>query len=181
MDCDAPRPRLREYRLQLGWTQQDMADRIAHLAWMQRREHAGVNADMVAKWERGVKGVSPRYRELLCHLFGVTPGQLGFKGTPATADARRLPPAEDESLVGMLDNAAQLLDQLGAAGTALAPHLLHAWRDTPTSRRAMLGLLDPAATDPIATPAPPPHHSPTWSSSPTGTRPCTRAPTRRPC
>jgi hypothetical protein len=158
-----------------------MADRIAHLAWMQRREHAGVNADMVAKWERGVKGVSPRYRELLCHLFGVTPGQLGFKGTPATADARRLPPAEDESLVGMLDNAAQLLDQLGAAGTALAPHLLHAWRDTPTSRRAMLGLLDPAATDPIATPAPPPHHSPTWSSSPTGTRPCTRAPTRRPC
>ncbi len=49
----------------------------------------------------------------------------------------------------MLDNAAHLLDQLGAAGTALAPHLLHAWKDTVTTRRAMLGMLDPAATDPI--------------------------------
>lgn len=149
MACEAERPPLREYRLRLGWTQQDMADRIAHLAWMQRREHAGVNADMVAKWERGAKGVSPRYRELLCHLFGVTPHQLGFRDATATADARRLPRAEDDSLVGMLDNAAHLLDQLGAAGTALAPHLLHAWKDTVTTRRAMLGLLDPAATDPI--------------------------------
>ena len=149
MACDTQRPQLREYRLQLGWTQQEMADRIAHLAWMQRGEHAGVNADMVAKWERGAKGISPRYRELLCHLFGVTPEQLGFRNTTTTADARRLPAAEDESLVAMLDNAAQLLDQLGAAGTALAPHLLHAWTDTVATRRAMLGLLDPAATDPI--------------------------------
>lgn len=149
MACDAPRPRLREYRLQLGWTQQDMADRIAHLAWMQRREHAGVNADMVAKWERGAKGISPRYRDLLCHLFRVTPDQLGLTSTTPTADARRLPLADDESLVAMLDNAAHLLDQLGAAGTALAPHLLHAWKDTITTRHTMLGLLDPAATDPI--------------------------------
>ncbi len=149
MACEAGRPRLREFRLRLGWTQQDMADRIAQLAWMQRREHAGVNADMVAKWERGAKGVSPRYRELLCHLFGVTPDQLGLKDTITPADVRRLPPAEGESLVGMLDNAAHLLDQLGAAGTALAPHLLHVWKDTVTTRRAMLGMLDPAATDPI--------------------------------
>jgi transcriptional regulator with XRE-family HTH domain/tetratricopeptide (TPR) repeat protein len=147
--CEAERPRLREYRVRLGWTQQEMADRVAPLAWMQRREHAGVNADMVAKWERGAKGVSPRYRELLCHLFGVTPDQLGFNDATTTADARRLPPGEDESLVAMLDNAAHLLDQLGAAGTALAPHLLHAWKDTVTTRRQMLGLLDPAATDPI--------------------------------
>jgi len=146
---DPERLRLREYRLHLGWTQQDMADRIAQLAWMQRREHAGVNADMVAKWERGAKGVSPRYRELLCHLFGVTPSQLGLKDVTTSADSPRLSPADDESLVCMLDNAAHLLDQLGAAGTALAPHLLHAWKDTVTTRRAMLGLLDPAATDPI--------------------------------
>jgi transcriptional regulator with XRE-family HTH domain len=63
---DAERPRLRELRTDLGWTQQELADRISHLAWMERRERVGVNADMVAKWERGVKGVSPRYRELLC-------------------------------------------------------------------------------------------------------------------
>ena len=97
----------------------------------------------------------------------MTPDQLGLKDVTSTADARCLPPAEDESLVGMLDNAAQLLDQLGAAGTALAPHLLHAWKDTVTTRRAMLGLLDPPPPTRSATPAPPPHHSPTWSSSPT--------------
>ncbi|MGH3844693.1 MAG: helix-turn-helix domain-containing protein [Pseudonocardiaceae bacterium] len=147
MTTDVERPRLRELRTELGWTQQEMADRIGHLAWMERREHAGINADMVAKWERGVKGVSPRYRELLCRLFGVTPNQLGLKNTPPGADRTR-PLADDQSLVAMLDNAAGLLDQLGAAGTALAPHMLNAWKDAATTRRTMLGLLDPSATDP---------------------------------
>ncbi|MGH3589504.1 MAG: helix-turn-helix domain-containing protein [Pseudonocardiaceae bacterium] len=148
MTTDVERPRLRELRIELGWTQQELADRIAHLAWMERHEHVGVNADMVAKWERGVKGVSPRYRELLCRLFGVTSGQLGLKNTPpASADRSRL--TDDQSLVAMLDNAAGLLDQLGAAGTALAPHMLHAWKDAATTRRTMLGLLDPSATDPV--------------------------------
>lgn len=149
MTADSEHPRLREYRLQLGWTQQEMADRLAHLAWMKHRERVAVNADMIAKWERGVKGVSPRYRELLCDLFGVTADQLGLKNTPAAAASRAVSPGRDESLVGMLNNAAQLLDQLGAAGTALAPHLLHAWKDAFTTRRTMLGLLDPAATDPV--------------------------------
>ncbi|MGH3904177.1 MAG: hypothetical protein ACRDTE_08310 [Pseudonocardiaceae bacterium] len=43
----------------MSWTQQQLADRLTHLAWMERREHVGVNADMVATWERGVKGVKP--------------------------------------------------------------------------------------------------------------------------
>jgi transcriptional regulator with XRE-family HTH domain len=147
--ADAERPQLREYRLRLGWTQQEMADRIAHLAWMERRERAGVNADMVAKWERGVKGISPRYRELLCRLFGVTPDQLGLKNVPS-AGAERVPAkVDDQSLMAMLDNAAGLLDQLGAAGTALAPHMLHVWKEAVTTRRTMLGMLDPSATDPI--------------------------------
>ena len=149
MTTDAERPRLRELRTDLGWTQQELADRIAHLAWMERRERVGVNADMVAKWERGVKGVSPRYRELLCRLFGVTPDQLGLKNTPPITSDRARPLPDDQSLVAMLDNAAGLLDQLGAAGTALAPHLLHAWKDAVTTRRTMLGLLDPSATDPV--------------------------------
>ncbi|MGH3864549.1 MAG: helix-turn-helix domain-containing protein [Pseudonocardiaceae bacterium] len=149
MTADSERPRLREYRQALGWTQQEMAERLAHLAWMQREKHVGVNADMIAKWERGVKGVSARYRELLCRLFGVTPDQLGLKTTPVSIAAGGVAPGEDESLVAMLDNAAHLLDQLGAAGTALAPHMLHAWKDAATTRRTMLGLLDPAATDPV--------------------------------
>jgi hypothetical protein len=55
---------------------------------------------------------------------------------------------DDQSLVAMLDNAAGLLDQLGAAGTALAPHMLHAWKDAVTTRHTMFELLDPSATDP---------------------------------
>ena len=149
MTADAERPRLRELRTDLGWTQQELADRIAHLAWMERRERVGINADMVAKWERGVKGVSPRYRELLCRLFGVTPAQLGLKNTPSVTADRTRPLADDQSLVALLDDAAGLLDQLGTAGTALAPHMLHAWKDAVTTRRNMLGLLDPSATDPI--------------------------------
>jgi hypothetical protein len=104
---------------------------------------------MVAKWERGAKGISPRYRELLCRLFGVTPDQLGLKNVPS-AGAQRVPAkVDDQSLVAMLDNAAGLLDQLGAAGTALAPHMLHAWKEAVTTRRSMLKLFDLSATDPI--------------------------------
>jgi hypothetical protein len=103
---------------------------------------------MVAKWERGAKGISPQYRTLLCQLFGVTAEQLGIAPTPSAAPSR--PVRDAESLVAMLDDAASLLDQLGAAGTALAPQMLSAWKDTATSRRTMLGLLDPAATDPAA-------------------------------
>lgn len=149
MSAGSERPRLREYRVQLGWTQQVLADRLAHLAWMEHRDHVAVNADMVAKWERGAKGVSPRYRELLCRLFGVTADQLGLKSSPALVAARDVPTGDDESLVGLVDQAAQLLDQLGAAGSALAPHMLHAWKDAATTRRTMFGLLDPAATDPV--------------------------------
>jgi len=85
---------------------------------------------------------------LLCRLFGVTPDQLGLKNTPSSGADRTLPLNDDQSLVAMLDNAAGLLDQLGTAGTALAPHMLHAWKDAVTTRRTMLGLLDPSATDP---------------------------------
>jgi transcriptional regulator with XRE-family HTH domain len=140
------RPRLRELRDELGWTQQQLADKLAYVAWTHGHVHAAVNADMVAKWERGAKGISPRYRALLCHLFGVTAEQLGF--APAVSASPNRSARDTESLVAMLDDAASLLDQLGAAGTALAPQILSAWKDTVTSRRTMLGLLDPAATDP---------------------------------
>lgn len=56
-------PRLRELRTELGWTQQEMAGRLEHLAWMRNGERVGVNADMVVK--RGAKSISHRYRELL--------------------------------------------------------------------------------------------------------------------
>jgi transcriptional regulator with XRE-family HTH domain len=146
MPVKTGRPRLREQRTESGWTQQQLADKLNYFAWTHGQGRAAINADMVAKWERGVKGISPRYRALLCQLFGVTAEQLGV--APAVTPAPSRPPRDAESLVSMLDDAASLLDQLGAAGTALAPQMLSAWKDTVTSRRTMLGLLDPAAADP---------------------------------
>lgn len=53
----AGRPRLRQLRHEAGWTQQQLADKLAHFAWMHDRVYAAINADLVAKWERGIKGI----------------------------------------------------------------------------------------------------------------------------
>lgn len=142
----AGRPQIRELRSEAGWTQQQLAEKLNYFAWTHGQGRTAVNADMVAKWERGVKGISARYRTLLCQLFGVTAEQLGFAPDPSATPSR--PVRDAESLVSMLDEAGRLLDQLGTAGTALAPQLLSAWKDLVTKRRTMLGLLDPAAADP---------------------------------
>ena len=102
---------------------------------------------MVAKWERGVKGVSRRYRELLCLLVEVTVDQLGL-GPAASCPTPSRPQVADHLLVSLLYDAAGLLDQLGTAGTVLALQMLAVWKDAVTSRRTLFVLLDPAATDP---------------------------------
>jgi transcriptional regulator with XRE-family HTH domain len=146
MPVGSGRSRLRELRTEAGWTQQQLAEKLNYFSWAHGQGRAAVNADMVAKWERGVKGISPRYKALLCQLFGVTAEQLGFAPAPSATPNRSVRDAE--SLVAMLDDAASILDQLGLAGTALAPQMLSAWKDTATNRRTMIGLLDPAAADP---------------------------------
>ena len=90
MPGDAERPRLRELRAELGWTQQQLADKLAQLAWTRGQGHVAVNADMVAKWERGAKGISPRYRALLCQLFGMTADQRPPAAHPSDLTKRRV-------------------------------------------------------------------------------------------
>lgn len=139
----ADRPRLRELRVARGWTQQDVADRLIRLAWMRKpRKNVGCTSDMVAKWERGTKGVSPLYRELLAKLYGVTIAQLGLD--PGVDDEPASAPT-DRSLLSFLDTAAGLLVQLGAAGAVLQPQLFALWKDEIANRRAMFALLDPFA------------------------------------
>jgi transcriptional regulator with XRE-family HTH domain len=150
---DTARPRLRELRLARGWTQQDVADRLVKLAWMRRpRKNVGCNADMVAKWENGRKGISPLYRELLAKLYGVTIAQLGIDPDAGlVAESSET----DRSLVSFLDTAACLLDQLGAAGAVLQPQLFALWKDEIANRRAMFALLDPTTGPQIGLPAVP--------------------------
>lgn len=110
------RPRLKDLREATGWTQQQLADKLAYFAWTRGLGHVGVNASMVAKWERGAKGISTRYQLLLCQMFGVTREQLGFCDPPAEhaeASPSAVRPGGSESLVHMLDHATEILDQLG--------------------------------------------------------------------
>jgi transcriptional regulator with XRE-family HTH domain len=134
-------------RLARGWTQQDVADRLVKLGWMRKpRKNLGTSAEMVGKWERGAKGVSPLYRELLAKLFGVTIDQLGLIPRAQGATATTSP--EDRSLVAFLDTATSLLDQLGAAGAVLQPQMFALWKEEIANRRAMFALLDPTTAGP---------------------------------
>lgn len=151
----ARRSRLRQAREDRGWTQQDVADQLGRLAWLRNRERVAVNSDMVAKWERGAKNPSTRYRDLLCLLFGATPEYLGIGRTPAagTPQATATPTVSDQALVDALGGTAAILEQLGTAGGILQPKMFEAWRDDVMQRRAVLklmGILPSAAALPSA-------------------------------
>lgn len=143
---------LREARRDRGWTQEEAADQLARLAWVRLGERVGVNADMIAKWERGEKNPSPRYRELLCLLYGATPEYLGIarvtKSTTRSSPATASPAVTERSLVDALGGAAAILDQLGTAGGILQPRMFDAWKHDVTQRRIVLKLMGimPAVT-----------------------------------
>jgi transcriptional regulator with XRE-family HTH domain len=143
------RPRLREFREARGWTQQDVAEQVARLAWLRRREHVGLNPDMVAKWERGEKRPSPRYRDLLCLLFGTDAAALGIGQALQVAPQVSSEPAEG-SLIATLAGAASLVDQLGAAGAILQPRMFGVWKDELMQRRALLKLIGLASAAGLA-------------------------------
>jgi transcriptional regulator with XRE-family HTH domain/tetratricopeptide (TPR) repeat protein len=144
------RPRLRALREERGWTQQEIAEQLARLAWLRRRERVGVNADMVAKWERAEKRPSPRYRELLCLLFGTDAHTLGI-GPARQPMAETGTEPDDSSLIATLGGAASLLDQLGAAGAVLQPRMFGVWKDELMHRRSVLKLIGLATTASFAT------------------------------
>ena len=141
----AQRPRIRELRIERGWTQQELADRIIRRS---KDKQVGVTADTISKWERGDKGVSARYRSLLAAVFGVTIDQLDL---PGLARGQTAGQREHGSLVAMVDQAAELLDQLGNAGRTVRPQVLAALTDDVLSRRSTLASID----TPAPAPAPP--------------------------
>ncbi|MBE3557875.1 MAG: helix-turn-helix transcriptional regulator [Ktedonobacteraceae bacterium] len=61
-----PNNRMRYERERRGWSQKRVADAV------------GVGRETVSRWESGVQGVSPYYREKLCELFGKDAFELGF-------------------------------------------------------------------------------------------------------
>src|SRR5712691_6742789 len=140
------RPRLRALREERGWTQQDVAEQVSRLAWLRDHEHVGINADMVAKWERGSKRPSPRYRELLCLVFETDVHGLGLGGPAPAAEHGEPGEADGNSLMEMLCGAASVFDQLGSAGVILQPRMSDMWKDELMQRRALLKLMGLATT-----------------------------------
>ena len=136
VDNEASRPtRLREHRLRMALTQHDVAMRLEQLAWAHEQRRVGVNADMVSKWERGLKHPSAFYERLLCALFGTTTAKLGL-GAPARADAVAATERgtdDSDGLLGALD----VLDGSLASGELLMPRLIELWRNDVLSRRQL--------------------------------------------
>ncbi len=71
-----PRKQLIAERHQHRWTQQEVADRI------------GADRTQVERWELGFTTPSPRFRSLLCELFGKSAEALGLFGEPAVQVGR---------------------------------------------------------------------------------------------
>jgi DNA-binding transcriptional regulator YiaG/tetratricopeptide (TPR) repeat protein len=82
-----PNCQLKAQRARLGLTQQELAEALAVLAWEHDHEQLGVDADMVSKWERGVKRPHRLYRRLLCMLYSSTEEDLGLRQTQGGAPA----------------------------------------------------------------------------------------------
>ncbi len=70
-----PNELLRQERLLRGWTQQDVAGRIA------------TDGYTVNRWERGRATPSPYFRQRLCALFGKNAEELGLLGAELNAVA----------------------------------------------------------------------------------------------
>ncbi|MGB8381182.1 MAG: helix-turn-helix transcriptional regulator, partial [Dermatophilaceae bacterium] len=62
---------LRVLRESRGLTQQELAEAVAQLAWSENQRAVGLNADMISKWERGLKLPSRMYVRLLSAFFGL--------------------------------------------------------------------------------------------------------------
>ena len=94
-----PNARLAQLRRERGWTQDDVARRIAADTRQRTGKTVPINADYVSRLERGLIG-RPRsdYREAFRNLFGTTDADLGFAPRPtgpsrpgaAPVDRRRL-------------------------------------------------------------------------------------------
>ena len=85
-----PNIRLQERRARAHLTQEAVAEELARLAWIHQGIRAGVNADMVGKWERGEKRPSKFYRRLLCLLYECLAEELGWWEPAGTSELRRV-------------------------------------------------------------------------------------------
>jgi transcriptional regulator with XRE-family HTH domain len=64
--------RLRQERRRRGWTQGEVAERLAGEAVELGEPEVGIDGHMVGCWERGDRRPGRRYMHLLCRLFDIS-------------------------------------------------------------------------------------------------------------
>ncbi|GAA4855529.1 hypothetical protein GCM10023201_57360 [Actinomycetospora corticicola] len=137
-------PSLKALRQQRRWTQRFVAEQLQALAFHKYKDRsAAVNADMVSKWERGEKGVSPFYCDLLCTLFESDAATLGLPVAappPTTSSMVASEHGADIDLAGAMQETSALLSQLGPAAVLLEPRMVDVWRSEAMRRRTLLKL-----------------------------------------
>jgi transcriptional regulator with XRE-family HTH domain len=69
---------LRQTRLFRGWSLEETAEQIRHLAFRLGEPEPGVDGNMISRWERGLHGPGPRYVRLLSLLLDEAPADLGL-------------------------------------------------------------------------------------------------------
>ena len=74
-----PKERLREERRRRGWTQAEVAARLACAAAHLGEPEVEVDGNMVGRWERGLRRPCARYIRLLCHVFDVSPEEWRYR------------------------------------------------------------------------------------------------------
>jgi transcriptional regulator with XRE-family HTH domain len=123
---------LQAFRLQLGLTQEEMAELLAVVAWERFRERTAPNANMVSKWERGIKAPGKLYRRCFRVLSIATPDELG-------AYLTRLGCVTVEAM-----NRRQALGVAAALGTAVAlpEQLFNSAAQEPEESSEVAGLRD---------------------------------------
>jgi hypothetical protein len=105
------------------WEQDDVAAGLQELAALLGEAAPGVDANLVSKWERGVRTPGCYYTPRLCLLFQLPPEDLGFVPGPRLAsECRRLSQVLGQALARTVDSVRRrdFLHHLLWGGAALA-------------------------------------------------------------
>src|SRR5438270_627762 len=85
----------RQTRLSRGWSLEETAEQIRHLAFRLGEPKPGVDGNMISRWERGLHRPGPRYVRLLSLLLDEAPADLGLPSpTPGPLPGRASEPYE---------------------------------------------------------------------------------------
>jgi len=84
-----PNSPLRDARHALGWSQQELADKV------------GTTFVNISRWENGKTSPTPYFRQQLCKVFDKTPAELGLlRASPPGSRIWNIPHARNPFFIG---------------------------------------------------------------------------------